>query len=170
MSVEITRQGKARKHPRLKELQTAIRQSLETLYHALDLLDPELSLVLTDDAHMSELNATWMGEEGPTDVLSFPLYDGEDFIEDMPALGDIVINVEYADRLVQTQDHRHRVAEELGVDVAELRWSVVEEVVFLFIHGLLHLIGHDHGDPLQETEMKSEERRLWESVAPLPHP
>jgi len=73
----------------------------------------------------------------------------------------LVINLEYAERLVETREHTARVADELGVPAAELDWSLAEEVQFLFIHGLLHLLGHTHANPDDETEMRAAERRLW---------
>lgn len=118
-------------------------------------------MVLTDDAHIQALNRDWRGEDHPTDVLSFPLFEGEEFSVDVPALGDIVISVEYAERLVSGASHRARVAESLGVDESALEWSLMHEVDFLMIHGLLHLVGHDHAEPEEEAEMRAEERRLW---------
>ncbi|MBA2665266.1 MAG: rRNA maturation RNase YbeY [Bradymonadaceae bacterium] len=143
-----------------------IQQNLAALYHALELRDPELSLVLTDDSHIHALNREWMGEDCPTDVLSFPLHEPDEIDADIMALGDVVISLEYAERLVDSQDHQRRVAEELGADPAHFAWSLTHEVAFLLIHSLLHLVGYDHDDAQYEAEMKREERRLWESIAP----
>lgn len=166
MPVEITLQGKAETHPQIKALRQMISTSVARLYHALELHDPELSLVLTDDEHIQVLNRDWLGEDAPTDVLSFPLYEPDEIEADIPALGDVVISVEYAERLVASQEHHHRVAKELGVDPATLTWSLLHEVAFLLIHSLLHLVGHDHADEQEEAEMKAEERRLFEAIAP----
>lgn len=141
--------------------------------------DPELSVVLCDNAYIHQLNLRWRGEDTPTDVLSFPLHEfrapGE-FVTDRTrdlgdapgtlALGDIVISVEYAQGLLDTGTHRQRVAHELGVPAQTLEWSLAHEVHFLLIHGLLHLIGHDHLDADEERHMKAEERRLWEAAQP----
>jgi len=122
--------------------------------------------VLCDDAFIQPLNLEWRGEDHATDVLSFPMFEpGEPVFPGMP-LGDIVINLEYAERLVERATHRDRVAEELGVAPDALSWAFEDEVEFLFIHGLLHLVGHDHAEPEEEAEMKAEERRLWEAAAP----
>lgn len=81
-------------------------------------------------------------------------------------LGDIIISLEYAQRLLDTREHHRRVAEDLGVSPEELCWKLADEVHFLLIHGLLHLLGHDHLDPAEAREMRAEERRLWELAAP----
>lgn len=121
-------------------------------------------MVLCGDAFIQPLNAQWRDEDCVTDVLSWPMFeDLDEMLPGMP-LGDIVINIEYAQRLVERATHRDRVAAELGVEPGSLSWSLEDEVEFLFIHGLLHLVGHDHADPQEEALMRAEERRLWEAV------
>ncbi len=135
-----------------------------------DLTDPELSVVFTGDERIRELNAEWRETDETTDVLSFPSQPPRPS-EDMPVmLGDIVINLDYADRLVGTREHHERVADELGVAPERLDWSLGDEVEFLFIHGLLHLVGYDHLEPDDEREMKAAERRLWEMTHPAEPP
>lgn len=112
----------------------------------------ELSVVLCDDDVMAPLNQEWRGKAGPTDVLSFPLDDGDDgdgggFVlpPGMPRqLGDLVISVDTA----------RRQADELGHDLhTELR--------VLVVHGLLHLLGYDHEQGEAEAaQMRSEEARV----------
>lgn len=80
----------------------------------------ELSIFLTDDDGIRELNKAYRGKDKPTDVLSFPM--GDEVL-----LGDIVISLPRAEAQ----------AEEFGCTVAE-------EQGRLFVHGLLHLIGYDH--------------------------
>ncbi len=116
--------------------------------------------MLTDDAEIRDLNHTWRGYDKPTDVLSFALQEGEDaeFAGDM--LGDIVVSVETAARQAADQEHRGRVeGDEVGG-----AWGLDEEVAFLIVHGLLHLLGHDHAEPEEEAEMRAEEQRLWDVV------
>ncbi|MEZ4460467.1 MAG: rRNA maturation RNase YbeY [bacterium] len=125
------------------------------------LADPELSVVLTDNEHIQALNAQWRDEDKPTDVLSFPLHEADADFTNVDSLGDIVISVEYAESLVTEHGHRDRVAQALGVAPVSLVWGIEEEIDFLLIHGLLHLIGHDHLEPDEEADMRSEERRLW---------
>ena len=146
---------------------TRIRTRAENHFPVLELDDPVVSVVLTDDARIRELNAEWRDEDKATDVLSFPMH-APDELDDpsgppILSLGDIVISLEYANRLVDTQEHHRRVAAELDVDPADLEWDLCDECEFLFIHGLLHLVGYDHRDAQEETTMKSMELSLWEA-------
>ena len=166
MAIEIQIQGTATSHPKLPKILEILPKRGELHCLALDQAEAEVSVVLCDDAFIQPLNLEWRGEDHATDVLSFPMFEsGEPIFEGMP-LGDVVINLEYAERLVEKSTHRDRVASELGVDPESLAWALEDEVEFLFIHGLLHLVGHDHAEPEEEEEMKAEERRLWEAAAP----
>ncbi len=128
------------------------------------LTDAELSVVLTGDEQTRRLNAEWRETDETTDVLSFPSQAPRPS-DDLPVLlGDIVINLEYAERLVETRQHHRRVARQLGVEADALEWGLAEEVEFLLIHGLLHLTGFDHADPETERRMKAAERRLWKAT------
>lgn len=141
-----------------------IRTKAASHFRALDLDDPEVSVVLTDDETIRQLNADWRDEDKATDVLSFP-FEAPPGIEQAPEiLGDIVIDIDYAERLVDTREHQRRVADELDLSPDELDWGLADEIHFLFIHGLLHLIGHDHLEADEEREMKAAERRLWEAA------
>lgn len=136
------------------------------LYRALDLHNPEVSVVLCDDETIHALNRQWRAEDKPTDVLSFPLWEPSEgpMPADIDALGDIIISLDTAARQVAAPTHRDRVAGELGVAPESLAWGLEQEVLFLLIHGLLHLLGHDHAEPGEEAVMKAEERRLWEAT------
>ncbi|MFB6262966.1 MAG: rRNA maturation RNase YbeY [Bradymonadaceae bacterium] len=130
----------------------------------MDLEAPHVSVVLAGDDVVRELNEEWRGEQQTTDVLSFPLHAADESPADHAHLGDIVINVEYAERLVGTDEHRHRVAGELEVPPEELQWELDDEVEFLFIHALLHLLGYDHAEPDEEREMRRKEVELFRST------
>lgn len=94
----------------------------------------EVSIVLVDDPYIQELNAEYRGKDCPTDVLSFAMEEGEAEIDydgeapDFRLLGDIVISLETAER--QAQEYGH---------------SYEREITFLTVHGMLHLLGYDHG-------------------------
>ncbi len=94
--------------------------------------DTEISLLLTDDKGIHVLNQQWRGVDRPTDVLSFPQAEES---EGLLLLGDIVVNTQQCQRQSEAYGH-----------------SYAREFVFLFIHGLLHLLGYDH--ELGETEEK----------------
>ena len=110
--------------------------------------DAELSLTLVDDEDIAALNAGWRGKSAPTDVLSFSLLEGP-FAERRGALlGEVVIGVDVAARQAR-----------------KARRTLDDEVARLMIHGLLHLLGHDHVRQGEARRMKAEERRLWRALA-----
>lgn len=105
----------------------------------------ELSLSLLCDEEIAELNSTWRGREGPTDVLAFSLLEGDHTAHRSGLLGDVVISIETAARQAAL---RHR-----GID---------EEVAKLLIHGILHLVGYDHERGSEdERVMRRMQTRLW---------
>ena len=132
-----------------------------------------VSLILTDDAELAQLNEAHMGKTGPTDVLSFPLlplgafppHAGQDPTARSDAaappfalppgepvhLGDIVVSVERA--ASQAQQGR-------GGQRGDRRWSARDELRLLITHGALHLCGWDHAEPAEETAMRALESRL----------
>jgi probable rRNA maturation factor len=107
----------------------------------------ELSLRLTGDEEVRALNAQWRGKDKPTNVLSFPLAEEEELVaadEDGPELmlGDIVLAAgvcasEADDKAIPLANH----------------------AAHLMIHGTLHLLGYDHGDDLQASDMEAREVR-----------
>jgi probable rRNA maturation factor len=123
--------------------------------------EAELSLLFVDENVMADLNQRFMGAEGPTDVLAFPLEDpieagrwpdagttGPDReaqdVADLPLLlGDVVVCPAVAAR--QAPDHAG---------------SYDDELALLVVHGVLHVLGMDHGDPDEEATMKAREREL----------
>ena len=126
-----------------RRLSARARVLLRALGHARS----ELSVALVDDREISELNRRWRGRARPTDVLSFSLLEGEHQAQRGGLLGDVVISVETA---AAGAAARHR-----GLD---------EEVTRLLIHGLLHLLGHDHQRPGEARLMRDEQRRLWRKI------
>lgn len=120
----------------------------EALRVAVGAPERDLCVLLVHDAEIQALNAQWRGEEKPTDVLSFPVDDEGPQGPTMP-LGDIVISLDTCAR--QAADHG---------------WGVAEEITFLLVHSVCHLLGHDHGEPGEASRMRAEEDRLLAIVAP----
>lgn len=115
-------------------LETAVRA---TLTHEEQQPSLELSVLLTDDAQIQQMNRDFRGVDKPTDVLSFPAGEALPGMEDAdPYLGDIAISVPYAARQ----------AAQAGHDLAG-------ELQLLVIHGVLHLLGYDHDDPEEKAAM-----------------
>lgn len=122
-----------------------------------------IGLILSDDAELASLNATHMGKDGPTDVLSFPLLPPEAFkpgagVPDIPRppgtrvhLGDIVVSVERAAAQAATGT---------GGQTGDVAGSTEDELRLLVTHGTLHVCGWDHAEPDEEAAMRSLERRL----------
>ena len=102
--------------------------------------DADLTLVLTDDSKLRRLNRDFLDHDYPTDVLAFPASE-EDPETGHPYLGDVVISLPRA--MVQAAEHGH---------------AVESEVQLLAVHGILHLMGHDHAE-------KDEKERMWKTQA-----
>jgi probable rRNA maturation factor len=123
--------------------------------------EAELSILFVTEEVMTELNGRFMGSEGPTDVLAFPLEDPIDSgrwpdsgstgpdrdppdLQDLPMLlGDVVICPAVAAR--QAPEHAG---------------SYDDELALLVVHGVLHVLGMDHADPEETAVMQAREREL----------
>ena len=146
-----------------------LRRRAQKMLCLLDLADAELSVLLTDDEEIHDLNRVYRGVDRPTDVLSFSQLDGEPLppTPGIPlVLGDVVVSLDTAAR--QTLGGcLPRLWSALGDPTQGPPWSLVNEVTFLLLHGVLHLIGHDHEQPQQALEMESIEARLLASTLGL---
>jgi probable rRNA maturation factor len=116
----------------------------------------ELSVLLVDEDTMSSYHEKYMGEPGPTDVLSFPMDElrppGDEDEPPVGLLGDIVLCPAVTDR--QAREH-HRTAS--------------AEAEYLLVHGILHLLGYDHADDAERTEMfglKDKSLAAWAQQRP----
>ncbi|MBA3523533.1 MAG: rRNA maturation RNase YbeY [Geodermatophilaceae bacterium] len=114
----------------------------------------ELSVLVVDAEYMASLNKKWMGEDGPTDVLAFPMDELDtarrpDDPEPGPSLlGDVVLCPAVAVRQASAAGH-----------------SFSDEIHLLTCHGILHLLGYDHGDPDEEREMFGVQARVLQAWA-----
>jgi len=101
-------------------------------------MEAELSVAVVGDEQMRELNAKFLGRNGPTDVLAFPYEKGPDRI-----CGEIVVNASEAVRQAQHRPH-----------------SAEDELLLYVVHGLLHLIGYEDNDPRKRQTMRQRERLI----------
>ena len=124
----------------------------------------ELSVLLVHEEAMAGLHQRWMGEDGPTDVLAFPMdelglphpgggqaehgTDDDDTAETL--LGDVVLCPQVAVRQAEKAGH-----------------SVQQELQLLCTHGILHLLGYDHAEPDEHATMFGLQDRLLADWGPL---
>ncbi len=115
--------------------------------------EAEVSVALVDDGYIQELNRVYRAQDRSTDVLSFAMQEegeGEPVIEgqeDELILGDIVISLETAAR--QAVEYNH---------------SFQRELAFLTVHGVMHLLGYDHGTEEETAVMRSREEAVLEKL------
>jgi probable rRNA maturation factor len=114
----------------------------------------DLTVVLTDDAQLHDLNRQFLGIDAPTDVLSFP--SGEiDPETGAPYLGDVLISVPRAQEQATAKGH-----------------ALQAELSLLVVHGVLHLLGYDHADVADKQTMWQAQAtilaRLGYSIEPPP--
>jgi probable rRNA maturation factor len=107
----------------------------------------EVSLLLSDDRELHELNLAYRGKDRPTDVLAFALDEAEDGAVD-PSLGDVVISVERA-----------------RAQAASRRVTLDAELELLAVHGALHLLGYDHEAPDEARAMRARTRSIRARLA-----
>ena len=118
----------------------------------------ELCIKLVDEATIAELNEQWMGKEGPTDVLAFPMDElRPGLLDEEPeegVLGDLMVAPTIAEKQGAAAGH-----------------GTLAEVELLTTHGILHLLGYDHAEPEEHKEMfdlQAEILREWGSQAQAP--
>jgi len=147
MSVRLVAPPRRRDLPAFDRalLRRRAARALSALGHARS----ELSLALVEDAAMAALNASHRGKDGPTDVLSFSLLEGPGAEHRGALLGDVVIALGVAERQARRG-----------------RRTLDDELARLLIHGVLHLVGHDHERDDEARAMRAEERRLWKAARP----
>lgn len=103
-----------------------------------------VTIVLTDDEEMQELNRTWRGKDAPTNVLSFPL---EEEVSEPGLLGDVVLAYETTLK-----------------EAREANLALADHVSHLVVHGVLHLVGFDHEEDEEAERMENLERTALASI------
>lgn len=137
--------------PLTEEEKSAIERVQEVLEKAAEiekLPDVSLSLTLVNKERIQEINREYRQKDIPTDVLSFPLFEnraewGKEDWEDSIALGDIIVSLPVA--MDQAIEYGH---------------SLLREILFLVVHGFLHLLGYDHETKEEEEEMFSLQEKV----------
>ena len=133
----------------------ALAEELAATSAVTDEVDVEVTLTFVDADEMAALNREQMGIDGPTDVLSFPLDDPASASRSEPLLiGDVVICPAVARLAVDTH-----------------AGTLDDEIALLVVHGILHLLGHDHADAEEAARMRRRERDLlerWHWDGPVP--
>ncbi len=129
----------------------AVKRVASQLLAAVGRADASLSISFVGDVAIARLNARHRGKNRPTDVLSFPL-DPDPSMPGEELLGDIVISVPTAVK-----------------QAAQYDAPLQREVERLLIHGLLHVLGHDHEEPTERDAMIAQERRLAAAIG-MPWP
>jgi probable rRNA maturation factor len=125
-----------------------IRKAAERILASLRISGYELSVLLLDNKGIRAVNKKYLNRNRPTNVISFSLTEGEFGNINPHVLGDVVISVEKA------------------LEQAETRGtSLEEELTFLLIHGILHLVGYDHEKKGSEREkMRKKEKEVYKVV------
>jgi probable rRNA maturation factor len=124
-----------------------LTRAAEMVLHECEVLDfPSLLIRITDDEELKALNLQYRGINGTTDVLSFPA-DFTDPDLESRYLGDVVIAYPRAAEQAQKRGH-----------------FVEAEVQLLVVHGVLHLLGYNHGDRKEKEEMWSLQSRILEKL------
>lgn len=123
-----------------------VRRSLKRLLKELGFKDSEVSLLLVDDDQIREINKNYLQRDRPTNVISFAMTEGAFGDVHPEILGDIILSVETAAR------------DAMACDI-----DFMDEVEFLLIHGLLHLLGYNHEnvESREVKKMKKLERELF---------
>lgn len=125
----------------------AVKRTAKKLLEAVNERQSALSISFVDDDEIREINRAHRGKDKPTDVLSFPLLEEGDAHLGERLLGDVVISVDSARR-----------------QAADYDASLEAEINRLLIHGVLHVMGHDHEEAAEREDMRAEERRLAQVI------
>jgi probable rRNA maturation factor len=120
-----------------------VARAARAMLAALRMEAHELSIVLTDDAHIRTLNRAYRKKDRPTDVLAFAQREGDLGDRAGRLLGDVVVSIPTAQRQADAQSK-----------------DALSEVLWLLGHGLLHLLGWDHDTPARDRRMRRETARI----------
>ena len=126
-----------------------ILRRAKAMLAALQLKNEEVSLLLTSDEQIQELNKTYRHKDRPTDVLAFAQREGEFGALAGSLLGDVIVSIPTATRQAAQRKH-----------------DLLSEVTMLMAHGILHLLGWDHETAAKDRRMRAETERLCDAARP----
>jgi len=134
---------------RFKISKQTIRRTVSSILNILDCPDKEISIVFTDDTSMQQLNKQYLGKNKPTNVISFSLQEGKYGNVNPHVLGDVVISTDTAQR-----------------DALRGNLTFEQEIDFLLIHGILHLLGYNHENTSrnEKARMKTKEIEVFHKL------
>ena len=133
-----------------KIFETELNRAAEVVGKVYGVENSEVSITLTDDENIHALNKKYRGIDRATDVLSFAFRESDEpeiLNAEFETLGEIIISVERAK--VQSEEFGH---------------SLLREIIFLEVHGLLHLLGYDHIDDADRIEMEAEQKFIMDKL------
>ena len=137
--------------PVSEEEREAVRRAILAVGRLYGAEDAEVSVTLTDDAHIHVINREYRGVDRPTDVISFALTESEEpeIIGggEHEVLGDLIISLE-----------------RMRAQAVEYGHTELRELSFLTVHGMLHLLGYDHMEAEERLEMEEEQRVVMEEL------
>ena len=153
VSVDLSRQGTTQLGSWPIDDEWFLELAQQTLQE-IGVANAELSAVLCDDGFILPLNRNYRGKDKPTDVLSFPLLELT-IPENLPSnigpegappllLGDVIISLETASNQAHSRGH-----------------SLQHEVAILLVHGVFHLLGHDHEEDDEAAAMEARETEVF---------
>jgi len=155
MEINVFIDGNFEKCPEVNWLSSVAEQTLTAQGVTPDV---ELGLVITTQERVRELNRNYRGVDKPTDVLAFYMTPAAEETGAEPPffvpppdgvlhLGEVIIS--YPQAVLQAKEHQH---------------SLKKEIAILIVHGLLHLLGHDHDKPEPERRMRAREREILRQI------
>ena len=123
-----------------------LRSTAGKILRYLDLTGSELSIVIVDNQEIMEINKVYLGKTSPTNVISFSMLEGEFGTVNPKILGDVIISAEKAQE-----------------DARKTGISMNDEIDYLLIHGILHLIGYNHENTTRSksNKMKTKSKEIF---------
>ena len=116
--------------------------------------EPEIGVTIVDDNTILELNREYREKDSVTDVLSFPQFEGHDDLladlkndEASTLIGDVVICYEQAERQAEEYDT-----------------GITREILYLFVHSVMHLFGYDHMEEDEKAVMRKREEEVLAAI------